>query len=336
MIIDLPRFLAQGRPVWAELEGMLDKMDADPGYTLPFDDLRRFYHLYQRVSADLARLHTFASKPEICGYLEVLTARAYAEIHETRRADSKLNLWRWLTHGFPRVFRRHLRAFQLAFAITMAGAVFGAGAVAVDKDAKAAIMPGQFGHLLGDPAKRVHEEESQKTDRFKHVHATFAASLMQNNIRVSIMLLAMGMTFGLGTVLLLFYNGVILGAVMLDYIRAGQTAFLLGWLLPHGVIELPATMIAGQAGLLIGKALLGGRGRTTMKMRFRALGPDLVTLIGGVAAMLVWAGIIEGTFSQIHQPVIPYAAKIAFGISELILLTWFLRRRLPEDEKEKP
>ena len=51
---------------------------------MSFDELRRFYRLYQRVSADLAKIQTFASEPKICQYLESLTARAYSEIHETR------------------------------------------------------------------------------------------------------------------------------------------------------------------------------------------------------------------------------------------------------------
>jgi uncharacterized membrane protein SpoIIM required for sporulation len=328
MIIDLARFLDAGRPAWTELESKLDRMDADPGYTLSFDDLRHFYALYQRVSADLAKIQTFASEPDICRYLESLTARAYAEIHEVRqRAGKPRKLWDWFIIDFPAAFRRHVRAFQLSLIITLAGALFGAGAIYKDKDAKSVILPDQFSHLLGDPAKRVYEEEHSKTDKLKHRKAGFSAMLMQNNIHVSIMLLALGMTVGVGTIIILFYNGVILGAVMLDYIRAGQSAFLFGWLLPHGVIELPATIIAGQAGLLIGKAIIGGRDRSTFGERFRALGPDLMTLIGGVAVMLVWAGIIESFFSQYHEPVIPYAVKIAFGVTELFLLTWFLNRR---------
>jgi uncharacterized membrane protein SpoIIM required for sporulation len=327
MIVDLQRFLDAGRPEWAELEAILDKLETDPGYAMSFEQLRRFFHLYQRVSADLARIQTFASEPEICRYLESLTGRAYAEINETRERDARIRPWTWFVRDFPATFRRNIRAFQLSLLITILGAVFGAVAVGVDADAKAAIIPEQFSHLMGDPAKRVHKEETRTKDPFKNFKATFATSLMQNNIRVSILLLAMGMTWGIGTMLLLFYNGVILGAIMLDYIRAGQTAFMLGWLMPHGVIEIPAVLIAGQAGLLIGKVLIGGRDRTTLKTRLRALGPDLMNLIGGAAVMLVWAGLIESFFSQVHQPVIPYAAKIAFGAAELALLCWFLGRR---------
>jgi hypothetical protein len=56
----------------------------------------------------------------------------------------------------------------------------------------------------------------------------------------------------------------------------------------------------------------------------RAVTPDLVTLAGGAAVMLAWAGIVEAFFSQYHEPVVPYSAKIAFGVLELGLLCSFL------------
>ena len=65
---------------------------------------------------------------------------------------------------------------------------------------------------------------------------------------------------------------------------------------------------------------------TNLRMRLRKISNDLVTLIFGVALMLVWAGIIEAFFSQYHEPVMPYYIKIAFGVFELIILTLFLGR----------
>lgn len=333
MIVDLPRVVAAGRPVWSELEEMLDRIEADPDSRLPFEMLRRFYMLYQRVSADLVRIQAFAGEPELCRYLESLTARAYAEIHGQKASGGKLRLWHWFTVEFPRVFQRHVRAFQFAFFVTMLGAVFGAASLRWDDDsAKSAIFPSQFGHLLGDPAKRVQEEEARHADRNAGHKAAFSAYLMRNNINVSIFTLALGITWGLGSIINLFYNGVILGAVVLDYLRAGQSIFLFGWLMPHGVIELPAVMIAGQGAFVLARALLGGPGRMSLRARLRAIGPDLVTLIGGVAVMLVWAGLIEAFLSQLNQPIIPYAVKIAFGAFELAGLVWFLNRRLPEPE----
>jgi uncharacterized membrane protein SpoIIM required for sporulation len=111
--------------------------------------------------------------------------------------------------------------------------------------------------------------------------------------------------------------------VAVDYIHAGQTEFLLGWLLPHGVIEIPAVLVGAQAGLVLADALLGRGRRDPLAGRMRAAAPDIVTLALGAALMLVWAGTVEAFFSQYHEPVIPYAAKIGFGVAEGAALLWY-------------
>jgi uncharacterized membrane protein SpoIIM required for sporulation len=209
-------------------------------------------------------------------------------------------------------------------AITVAGAAFGGFALGLDPESKSVLMP--FSHLLQDPAKRVADEEAATEDRMAGAKSSFSAYLMTHNIKVSIFTLALGMSWGIGTIVMLFYNGIMVGAVAVDYVRAGQTKFLLGWLLPHGVIEIPAILIAGQAGLLLASALIGWGKRVPFKARLRRISPDVVTLVFGVGLFLVWAGIIEGFLSQYHEPVIPYVAKIAFGLVELTALVLFLSK----------
>jgi uncharacterized membrane protein SpoIIM required for sporulation len=332
MIIDLPRFIAAERPSWTELETVLDELQENPKALRTIDQVKRFHFLYQKVSADLARISTFASEPALRHYLEALTARAYAEIHETRDRARRFRPFRWFFVEFPRVFRRHAGAFQVSCAITVIGILFGGFAMMLDDEAKAAIIPPMFAQHLGDPAKRVAAEEKAHKNNIADHHAQFASQLMANNISVSIRALAFGMTFGVMTIVVLFNNGVLLGLIGIDYIMAGQSVFLAGWLLPHGVIEIPAILIAGQGGLMLGKALIGWGDRTPLAIRLRLLGPDLCTLIGGVAVMLVWAGFVESFLSQYHQPVIPYSAKIAFGCVELVALVWFLRSGRRHDD----
>jgi uncharacterized membrane protein SpoIIM required for sporulation len=150
--------------------------------------------------------------------------------------------------------------------------------------------------------------------------------LMTHNTQVTLSAMALGMTWGIGTLILMFYNGVILGAVAIDYILAGQTPFLLGWLLPHGVIEIPAMLVGGQAGFVLAGALLGRGQRQSLSARLRAATPDVVTLCFGAGLMLVWAGLVESFLSQYHEPVIPYVVKILFGVIELAVLIWYLAR----------
>lgn len=324
MIIDLERFVTAERRYWADLEALLHRLESDSALKLPLDQLQRFHYLYERTSSDLGKITTFSAEPELRRYLENLVARAYGEIHETREKHHQFSPVHWLLQSWPQTFRRHHKAFWLSFVITIVGVLFGSFAMAFDPDAKATIMPEMFSSHLGDPSERVAREEQAANDRLSGAKGTFSAHLMRNNISVSIKALAFGMTYGIGTIVVLFYNGVILGLISVDYVSAGYTKFLLAWLMPHGVIEIPAILIAGQAGLVLARALVGWGERTTFTARLRVVAPDLVTLIGGVSLMLIWAGFIEAFLSQYHEPAIPYVAKIAFGTVELILLILFL------------
>jgi uncharacterized membrane protein SpoIIM required for sporulation len=324
MILDLTRFLAEERKHWTELEATLDRVDRNPDQRMQLTELLKFHELYERASADLAKIETFASEPEIRRYLEGLVARAYGEIHETREKQQRLNPWRWFVEKFPQTFRRHLGPFWLALAVTIAGCVFGGAAIRIDPEAKQVIMP--FPGLRDDPSERVRREESSKEDRLAGRKSTFAAQLMTHNTQVAIFTMALGITWGAGTTITLFYNGVILGAVAVDYAYAGQARFLLGWLLPHGAIEIPAILLGGQAGFLLASALIGWGSRKPRRQRLREMAPDLTTIIFGAGVLLVWAGLVESFLSQYHQPVIPYALKIAFGVTELVALTLFLAR----------
>jgi uncharacterized membrane protein SpoIIM required for sporulation len=192
----------------------------------------------------------------------------------------------------------------------------------VDRESRYVFLP--FGHADRSPGERVAEEQKQRGQNISGGETTFSAELMTHNTQVSIFCMALGITYAFGTIILLFYNGAILGAICFDYIAAGQSTFLMGWLLPHGVIEIPAILLAGQAGLLLGHALIGWGSRVPLADRMKRSLPDIVHLIGGVAVLLVWAGLVEAFLSQYHEPVLPYAVKIAFGLVEFAVFAAFL------------
>ena len=324
MIIDLQKFIIEEKPLWNELQAVLDKLEKRPELKLSLSRLKRFHYLYQRASGDLAKIKTFSAEPSTRLYLESLVARAFGEIHETREKPHRLAPLHWFFSTFPQTFRKHVRAFWICLAAMLVGGAFGGFVIMADPASKEVLLP--FSHLHGDPSERVAKEEAADKDRLEGAKTSFSSYLMTHNTKVSIFTLALGMTWGIGTLIMLFYNGVILGAVVLDYILAGETAFLLGWLLPHGAIEIPAIILAGQAGLVLAGALIGWGQPIPLKMRLRKISADLVTLIFGVAVMLLWAGIVEAFFSQYHEPILPYEVKIGFGALELILLVLFLAR----------
>ncbi len=301
---------------------MLKKQDDQPDWKMPLADAQRFHYLYQRTSSDLVKLKTFAGEAETAQFLEGIIARAYAKLHERRAESIPFRPWQWLTKTVPQTFRRRWLAFVFSIGTFLVGGLFGAVALAFNYDLKQDFIPPQFSHLYESPSSRVEKEEKQEFDDFERRH-TFSATLMTHNTKVTIMTMVTGFLFGIFTIILLFYNGTIIGVVAYDYIADSQGTFLAAWLLPHGSFELPAIFIGGQAGLVIARAMFGWGTNLRLRQRLERIRGDVLTLIGCAAIMLIWAGIIEAFLSQYHGPKI-YPWKIGFGVLELgILIAFF-------------
>jgi len=78
--------------------------------------------------------------------------------------------------------------------------------------------------------------------------AGFGSFLMTHNIGVTLTAFALGITLGIGTAWLMFYNGVTTGALAAVFYDAGAVRPFAAGILPHGVVEIPAMLIGGAAG----------------------------------------------------------------------------------------
>ena len=116
MLINLQKFITEERPSWIELEGVLNKLERRPEIRLTLAQQERFHYLYQRASADLAKIKTFSAEPSTRTYLESMVARAFGEIHETRGKPHRLAPLHWFFATFPQTFRRHINAFWICLA----------------------------------------------------------------------------------------------------------------------------------------------------------------------------------------------------------------------------
>jgi uncharacterized membrane protein SpoIIM required for sporulation len=332
VILDLERFQVQARPRWSSLESLLGVLESRPDRRLSTAETEQLQELYAQVAADLNRVTHGALAPELRQYLERLVARAYSDLYyapPTRSEIWRPRRWLRIFTAFPETFRRQSRYFALAVVITVLGCALGALAVRYDPASVDVLLPADY---LRNPGQRVHEEELGQGPA-QHLHsaqieAAFSAHLIRHNIQVAMLAAALGVTFGIGTALLLFENGVLLGAVAARYTQQGFGLFLTAWLLPHGAFEIPSILIAGQAGFYLARLLLRRREDRNPRESMR----EWLVLIAGLAMMLVWAGMMEAFFSQHHAPVLPYGFKVAVGAAELVLLTIYLlligRRRI--------
>ena len=322
MILDLQRFQAQARPRWNNLESLLAVLEGRPDHRMNLAEADQLQDLYAQAASDLNRVTHGALAPDLRQYLERLVARAYAELYFA--PPTRSDIWqprRWLRifTAFPETFRRQSRYFALAVLITVLGSTLGGLAVRYDPTSVDVLLPADY---LRNPGERVHKEE-QGGNRHPYstqMEAAFSAELIRHNINVALLAAALGVTFGIGTALLLFENGVLLGAVAVRYAQQGFGLFVTAWLLPHGAFEIPSILIAGQAGFYLARLLLRRREDRDVRHSMR----EWLVLVAGLALMLVWAGLIEAFFSQHHAPVVPYGLKLAVGAAELVLLTLYL------------
>ena len=243
MIADIERFVAEERRYWIELESLLDIYERSATHRMTLAEAQRFLYLYERCSASLARLTPMSVDAGLRSYVESLVARAYGEAHEVRRRGPRPDPFRWFFRTFPRVFRGRRRAFALSMALTLAGVAFGVGALAANPDSRSVLMP--FPGLLQDPKERVARETVDTTGERK---TEFAAQLMTHNTRVAIFTMSLGITFGAGTALVLFANGLMLGAVAFDYIRAGQRLSSRGGCFRTGRSRIQPSSLRGKPG----------------------------------------------------------------------------------------
>jgi uncharacterized membrane protein SpoIIM required for sporulation len=320
--MDLQRFQAQGQPRWNDLESLLATLESRPDRAIKLAEAERLQELYAQTASDLNRITHGSVANEMRQYLERLVARAYGELYyapPTRSTFWQPRRWLKIFTAFPEAFRRQRRYLALSVLITVLGCALGGLAVRFDPTAVDILLPADY---LRNPGERVHNEEQGKelAPKSAQLEAAFSGQLIKHNIQVALLAAAFGVTFGIGTALLLFENGVLLGAVAVRYTQQGFGLFVSAWLLPHGVFEIPSILIAGQAGFYLARIML----RRKEDRNVRQSMSEWLLLVAGLALMLVWAGLMEAFFSQHHQPVLPYGFKIAVGISELVLLTIYL------------
>jgi uncharacterized membrane protein SpoIIM required for sporulation len=214
----------------------------------------------------------------------------------------------------------------LGAAAMLAGAAVGFAAVAANAANARALIPPQF--FIERPAARVQQIEGGKERIGSLSQATaFGAYLYTHNIQVSFLTFALGALTFLGGILLLFYNGVILGAVGAQYLLDGAGTFFVAWVGPHGALELPSIVFAGAAGLVAGNALWmpGEAGRPAA---LRESFPSVFRMLCACATLLVCAGLIEGSFSQMSARTTPYALKIAVAVALFAAMcVWLFGRR---------
>jgi uncharacterized membrane protein SpoIIM required for sporulation len=325
--MEIAEFVDTRRPRWASLERLLNKAEGTGLRSLSLDEARHLSKLYRGTSSDLLWVRARAGSADVSEYLNDLVGRAYALTYPGRR-PRWADVWRFLSRGFPDLMRTEIRAFLAAVLLTFGGFGFGYMGMVFDPDAVQYLVPAE--HQKVDPKERAQKAAAGEVATADQ-QAAFASFLFTHNIQVAFLAFALGVTVGVGTAILLFINGLMLGSLAQVYAAKGMTGWFWAWILPHGIPELTAICIAGAAGFIVARGLAAPKGLPRrLSMRKEAI--VAVRFLLGTLALFVLAGMIEGSISQIHPPKLSVAFKIGFALVVgsgvyAYLLSGFLRRR---------
>jgi uncharacterized membrane protein SpoIIM required for sporulation len=320
-------WLEKRRPHWEELEKLLSQSGSKGIAALSRRELRSLSLLYRQAASDLSILRQDPTGQLYARRLNQLLARAHNIIYTGRRSRP-VGIWHFFSRTYPQVFRRNFAYVVTAFAVFLAGSVAGL-LMTLHNPAF------QF-QVLGPEMVSTIEHHKMWTHSVVAIKPIASSTILTNNLSVTFLTFAAGITAGIGTLYMVFFNGLLLGVVGAACWLNQMSLKLWSFVAPHGVLELPSIFIAGGAGLKIAQGLLFP-GVLSRKDSLRLAGSEAVQLLLGTIPMLVIAGILEGFFSPTAEtPLLKFSVAAGlFVLLVLYLYTGRLRQNRPNSTDSK-
>ncbi len=299
---------------------------------MPEEEGSEFVADYRELSTDLARLQTATRGRQVDAlfYLSRLVAGAHNLVYRQRRMSSAY-AWRYVSRTIPRELRRSMPQVLLAAAILFIPAGIAYKTMYDHPERARELMPPQMIDRVENAALRAREGTGY-IDIPEAERPVAASGIIANNVYITYMVFAFGITAGIGTVFVLLFNGVILGAFAGLYASTGEGAQLLAFVAPHGFLELTAVAIGGGAGMHLAAALLLP-GELTRREALLVRGRRAITLVACATLMLLVAGIIEGLISPRSWPL---EWKLWVSAATAVLFLFYATRGWTADPPEQP
>lgn len=291
------RFRIEREADWQRLEAIVTRMEKGRLRRIPDEDLLALPGLYRTVASSLSIARETSLDAATLAYLEALVQRAWFVVYGPR---SSLTEWLrgFLGGGWSAAVCGIWLDIVVALAVMVAGVVVGWLLVSHDPEWYFALMSRE---MAGPRVPGASPEALRATlfgDSKQEGMSVFAAKLFSNNAQVSILAFALGFAFGIPTLLLLVHNLALLGAMAWLYHGAGLLTDFAGWICVHGTTELFAILLAGAAGLHIGRAIAFPGERPILQASAEA-GRRAALVMAGVVLMLVVAALLEGFARQL-------------------------------------
>jgi len=300
-------FIRQNIEKWRALETVVDTAATqDPG---------RLADAYVEITTDLSFSRSHYPRSRITIYLNNLASALHNSLYKNKK-ESKSRIWNYWKTEVPLVMYASRKELLISFLIFIISAAIGSLSTVNDNMFARLIMGNAYIDMTlnniadGNPMG-VYGDMSQVTMFFM---------IVWNNVKVSFITFASGMLTGLGTGLMIFQNGLMLGSFQTFFIQQhlGLESMMAVWL--HGTLEISALIIAGAGGLALGNGWLFP-GTYPRGYAFRQGARRGLKIVIGTIPVFVIAGFIESFLTRYTSA--PYIIRGSFILLSLAFVLYY-------------
>ena len=300
-------YLAQNEKKWRDIETLLDK-----SVSFSVDESEK---LFVELMDDLSYAQTHYPNSVTTQYLNGLAVGVFQRINKSRkkRENGFINFWKY---DVPKAVGANHRLLGLVFLFFLLFTIIGAVSTHYDE-----AYPR---YVLGD----AYVDQTLENIESGNPMAIYKSSgresmfwnITLNNLRVSGLVFSSGVLFCLGTFYLLFKNAIMLGSFQYFFISKGLfiDSFLSIWI--HGTIEISCIIIAGTAGITLGKGFLFP-GTLSRKESFIQKAKEAIHIFIGIIPLIIIAGFLESFITRLTES--PTFVRLGIIILSGVFILWY-------------
>ncbi|MDR2211904.1 MAG: stage II sporulation protein M [Spirochaetaceae bacterium] len=276
-----------------------------------------FPQAFRMLTGDLNTARSHGFDPALIERLNRLTMEGNQMLYG-REPFSWKSLGNFVFRSFPGAVRAHWRSFWACFLIFFGLALFTALVCLRFPGFAYEIMSRQ---TLEDLEGMYNSQANQYLKpRNVSADADMFGFYIYNNVSIAFRTFAGGILAGIGSLLMLAFNGIFLGAAAGHIINVGFQDTFFSFIIGHSGLELTALIFSAQGGLILGYRLFVTQGLTRGES-LREAGKTALPIIAGSALMLVMAATIEAFWSSRHE--IPRIIRYGTGGGIIVLLALY-------------
>lgn len=273
-------FVKQNKEKWIAFERALDaNVKINPDH---------LSDLYIHLTNDLAYAQTYYKNSNTLKYLNSLASQAHQKIYVNKK-ESKNSIVEFFKTDFPLFFSGYQKEFLIAILAFFVAVFIGTISTLYDDSFVRLILGDAYVNMTldniaaGNPTA-VYQQSGE---------GGMFLGITINNIRVGMLCFALGMLTSIGSLYVIFSNGVMVGAFFTMFYNEGVTIEAWRVIMLHGTIELSIIVVCGAAGIILGNGLLFPKTYERKYSLIKSAKAGLKVMVSTIPLFII-AGFIEG------------------------------------------